>query len=273
MRAVANANMVRAIRAVTVERGLDPRGAGAPRLRRLGSGACLRPGAHARHRAGAVSARAWGLHRHGDAGRGGRASRGATAAGRAGRPRRLRGRGAAGRDARRRHCGAGRAGLCGRHHRLHVRHRSAAGRTGCGAADRASTPSIARPCGPLSSRPIAKHMAMLPPTRSRRSSLRLRAAGAHRGAARLRGADAGAGGGVGVVRPGAACVLRAGGAVRTQVVARDEMRRPVAGPVIIEAPDTTIVIPPGARVAPNGTGGLMATLEDGGVTSIRSLSP
>ena len=52
-----------------------------------------------------------------------------------------------------------------------------------------------------------------------------------------------------------------GGAVLTPVVARDDLRGPVAGPLIIEAPDTTIVIPPGARVAPNGTGGLMATLE------------
>ena len=40
------------------------------------------------------------------------------------------------------------------------------------------------------------------------------------------------------------------------MLARDALpgRRP--GPLIIEAPDTTIVIPPGARVAPNGTGGL-----------------
>ena len=47
----------------------------------------------------------------------------------------------------------------------------------------------------------------------------------------------------------------------TPVIARDGLRAPVAGPLIIEAPDTTIVIPPGARVAPNGTGGLVATLE------------
>ena len=33
------------------------------------------------------------------------------------------------------------------------------------------------------------------------------------------------------------------------------------GPVIVEAPDTTIVIPPGARVEPTGGGGLLATLE------------
>jgi N-methylhydantoinase A len=52
-----------------------------------------------------------------------------------------------------------------------------------------------------------------------------------------------------------------GGAVLPLVVARDALRGPVAGPLIIEAPDTTIVIPPGARVASNGTGGLMATLE------------
>ena len=45
IREVANANMVRAIRAVTVERGLDPRDFDAARLRRLGPGACLRPGA------------------------------------------------------------------------------------------------------------------------------------------------------------------------------------------------------------------------------------
>jgi N-methylhydantoinase A len=49
--------------------------------------------------------------------------------------------------------------------------------------------------------------------------------------------------------------------VRPGVAARDDLRGPVAGPLIIEAPDTSIVIPPGARVAPNGTGGLMATLE------------
>ncbi len=52
-----------------------------------------------------------------------------------------------------------------------------------------------------------------------------------------------------------------GAPVVTAVVPRDAVTEMMQGPLVIEAPDTTIVIPPGARVAPNGTGGLIATLE------------
>jgi N-methylhydantoinase A len=61
--------------------------------------------------------------------------------------------------------------------------------------------------------------------------------------------------------PARSVTFARGDAVLTRVLARDDLRGPAAGPLIIEAPDTTIVIPPGARVASNGTGGLMATLE------------
>ena len=46
----------------------------------------------------------------------------------------------------------------------------------------------------------------------------------------------------------------------TPVVARDALTARTAGPLIIEAPDTTIVIPPGAEVTPSAGGGLVATL-------------
>ena len=47
--------------------------------------------------------------------------------------------------------------------------------------------------------------------------------------------------------------------VPTPVVPREALTAPAAGPLIVEAPDTTIVIPPGARVAPHAAGGLVAT--------------
>ena len=52
-----------------------------------------------------------------------------------------------------------------------------------------------------------------------------------------------------------------GEAVPTPVLPREALTAPAAGPLIVEAPDTTIVIPPGARVAPAAAGGLVATLE------------
>jgi N-methylhydantoinase A len=52
-----------------------------------------------------------------------------------------------------------------------------------------------------------------------------------------------------------------GAATDTPVMAREAVDRAIDGPVIIEAPDTTIVIPPGARIEPNATGSLVATLE------------
>ncbi|CAN7248990.1 hydantoinase/oxoprolinase family protein [Devosia sp. LjRoot16] len=52
-----------------------------------------------------------------------------------------------------------------------------------------------------------------------------------------------------------------GGAQLTPVLRREAVTGPIDGPVIIEGPDTTIVIPSGARVAPNATGSLVATLE------------
>jgi N-methylhydantoinase A len=51
------------------------------------------------------------------------------------------------------------------------------------------------------------------------------------------------------------------GAVLTPVLRREAVSGAIEGPVIIEGPDTTIVIPPGAQVAPNATGSLVATLE------------
>ncbi|MDO8360950.1 MAG: hydantoinase/oxoprolinase family protein [Devosia sp.] len=51
------------------------------------------------------------------------------------------------------------------------------------------------------------------------------------------------------------------GAIATAVVPRESVTASLAGPVIIEGADTTIVIPPGARVEPSATGGLVATLE------------
>jgi len=51
------------------------------------------------------------------------------------------------------------------------------------------------------------------------------------------------------------------GAQLTPVLRRAAVTGPIDGPVIIEGPDTTIVIPSGARVAPNATGSLVATLE------------
>lgn len=52
-----------------------------------------------------------------------------------------------------------------------------------------------------------------------------------------------------------------GAATDTPVMPREAVDRAIDGPVIIEAPDTTIVIPPGARIEPNAIGSLVATLE------------
>ena len=49
--------------------------------------------------------------------------------------------------------------------------------------------------------------------------------------------------------------------VETPVIPREAVTGALVGPVIIEGADTTIVIPPGARVEPNATGSLVATLE------------
>jgi len=55
--------------------------------------------------------------------------------------------------------------------------------------------------------------------------------------------------------------FRPDGAIDTPVLARDALRAQTKGPVIVDCPDTTIVIPPGATVAPTVTGSLVATLE------------
>ena len=52
-----------------------------------------------------------------------------------------------------------------------------------------------------------------------------------------------------------------GAPVLTPVLARDALTRPMAGPLVIEMLDTTIVIPPRARVEPTSAGGLIATLD------------
>lgn len=49
--------------------------------------------------------------------------------------------------------------------------------------------------------------------------------------------------------------------LETPVVRREAVTVALAGPVIIEGADTTIVIPPGTWVEPNATGSLVATLE------------
>lgn len=50
------------------------------------------------------------------------------------------------------------------------------------------------------------------------------------------------------------------GAVETPVVPRAGLVAARSGPLIIEAADTTIVVPPGARIAPGAAGSLIATL-------------
>ncbi|MER9170566.1 hydantoinase/oxoprolinase family protein [Mesorhizobium australicum] len=50
-------------------------------------------------------------------------------------------------------------------------------------------------------------------------------------------------------------------AIETTIVPRASVVSALSGPVIIEGADTTIVIPPGMRVEPNATGSLIATLE------------
>lgn len=52
-----------------------------------------------------------------------------------------------------------------------------------------------------------------------------------------------------------------GAAVYTPVVRRAALVAERAGPLIVEAADTTIVVPPGARIAPGPAGSLVATLE------------
>jgi N-methylhydantoinase A len=47
----------------------------------------------------------------------------------------------------------------------------------------------------------------------------------------------------------------------TPVISRDGIAGTLAGPLVIESADTTIVIPPGASVAPNMAGGLVAVLD------------
>ncbi|MBL8582407.1 MAG: hydantoinase/oxoprolinase family protein [Rhizobiaceae bacterium] len=49
--------------------------------------------------------------------------------------------------------------------------------------------------------------------------------------------------------------------VETPILPREAVTREMAGPLVIEGADTTIVIPPKARVEPNATGSLVATLE------------
>lgn len=50
-------------------------------------------------------------------------------------------------------------------------------------------------------------------------------------------------------------------AVETPILPREAVQKETAGPLIIEGADTTIVIPPGARAAPDPTGSLVAILE------------
>ncbi|QKC85487.1 hydantoinase/oxoprolinase family protein [Mesorhizobium sp. NZP2077] len=47
----------------------------------------------------------------------------------------------------------------------------------------------------------------------------------------------------------------------TPIIRRESVAATLVGPAIIEGADTTIVIPPGARVEPDATGSLIATLE------------
>jgi N-methylhydantoinase A/oxoprolinase/acetone carboxylase beta subunit len=50
-------------------------------------------------------------------------------------------------------------------------------------------------------------------------------------------------------------------ATPTPVVSRGALTGSVAGPLIVEARDTTIVLPPGTTVTPSTTGSLVAVLE------------
>ena len=50
-------------------------------------------------------------------------------------------------------------------------------------------------------------------------------------------------------------------AIETPITRREAVAATVAGPMIIEGADTTIVIPLGAWVEPDTTGSLVATLE------------
>lgn len=50
-------------------------------------------------------------------------------------------------------------------------------------------------------------------------------------------------------------------ATETPIVPREAATAPMRGPLIIEGADTTIVIPPGASIEPHPTGSLVATLE------------
>ena len=50
----------------------------------------------------------------------------------------------------------------------------------------------------------------------------------------------------------------------TPIVSRGNIIGPLQGPLIIESADTTIVVPPGASIAPNRAGGLMAILDSAG---------
>ena len=50
-------------------------------------------------------------------------------------------------------------------------------------------------------------------------------------------------------------------AIATPVFLREAVTSELAGPLIIEGADTTIVVPPGALIFPNATGCLIATLE------------
>jgi len=50
-------------------------------------------------------------------------------------------------------------------------------------------------------------------------------------------------------------------ATLTPVTSRAEVTGAMSGPLIIEGADTTVVVPPGARIAPNATGSLIATLD------------
>ncbi len=50
----------------------------------------------------------------------------------------------------------------------------------------------------------------------------------------------------------------------TPIVSRSDIIGPLRGPLIIESADTTIVVPPGASIAPNRAGGLLANLDSEG---------
>ena len=268
--------MARAIRAVTVERGARPARLHAPRLRRLGPGARLRPGAARSASRRCSSRRARRLHRGGHArrrlssttscGPSAGASTASTSSARCARARTCGPQAAAALRARGLFADADR--LRSTSIDLRFQGQDAAARRSLRRALRCR----ARCAGP-SSTPTATTYGYVSDRRGSRPSpcgcaprpppgraldfraLRPSAATGAPAAPRTRLVHFGSG----------------AGWLETPVLApRRAAPGRCAGPLILESPDTTIVIPPGRGVEPMPAGNLVATLEGLPVTAPRS---